>query len=791
MDLAQIVAHLQTMSLFEGFSADELRGLAGLLQEQRYAANEVIFRQGDLPLALYMMVSGQVRESGVDTAGREIFRKVFGAGECFGRYALILGQRQRATARAVGDVLLLQWPAREFGRLLTQHPELRERLLPLGVAGRLRAMPPFSELNNREVVNVADFVEEHSLPPQQVILRPDQRDVPLYLIASGQVRLRVAGNEQVLTVGNFFGDEEILTGRLSSVSATALTAVELYALPADELRWLLQAYPGLRETLTRPDIVGRLHETSTFANLTDDQLQHLTGYVCWVHYPRGHTVTSQGETGTSFFVLHRGEAIVRAVDEQGQARPRAYLREGNYFGETSLFVGDPRDVSVEAVTDTDWLILHREDFKLAQSARPDIEGRLQLRPETGRRLKQPMFPWLEEGEIVVRQVRRHLIVAFRNLIVPFAGALVLLALITDGRFPRPLGLFLLALDVLFGIWAYVDWWNDRLVITPRRVTRWERVWLISEHRPEAPLRQVQDVRVVRGLWGRLLDFGHLQIQTAAKEGLIDFTFTPEPMRVKELIMERVARARAPERTEYREIARRGLESRLEIGLEYRAPERAIPVGSAPAIAPPRQSELGWWFWPWTTRVEADRITWRKHWLRLIARILLPLLMCAALIYVAAMVGLRRIPFIPSVPAFWLPWLLVTLGMAFWLGWEYADWGNDLYIVTNDRVTDIEIKPLFLSEKRRETSLGMVQNVNVDIPNPIAYLLGFGHVLIYTAAEEGEFDFLFVPHPREVQTEIFRRIEAYRAREAQRQAAQRQTEMAEWFEMYHRFTAGTR
>ena len=146
------------------------------------------------------------------------------------------------------------------------------------------------------------------------------------------------------------------------------------------------------------------------------------------------------------------------------------------------------------------------------------------------------------------------------------------------------------------------------------------------------------------------------------------------------------------------------------------------------------------------------------------------------------------PFIPSRLAFWVPWLVLAFLAFFWLWWEYTDWGNDVYIVTNERIIDVEKKPLFMAEERREASLGMVQNVNVRIPGPIAYFLGYGHVYIFTAAEIGLFDFLFVPHPREVQAEIFRRIEAYRAREAQRRAAQRQAEMADWFEVYHRVIA---
>ncbi len=786
----QIVSHLRSTLPFQDFSDDELQALAARVREHRYSANEVIYRRGAPPSALYIITSGQVRESAKDEAGREVFRTVFSPGDCFGCYALIRGQLQRATARAVGGTVLLQLPATEFGRLLAQYPELRERLLPSELAGCLRSMPVFRQLNDQAVINMANLIEEHTAKPEQVIFRAGEQDTPLYLIRMGQVELRGTGGERVLTAGNFFGQESVLLNKASSFSAMALTPVELYALPAEGFRWLLEAYPSLSDALDHPDVVGRLHKTPIFANLTAAQLRHLAGYVRWIHYPRGYMVTSQGHPGMSFFILDRGEAIIRSVDNLGRERPRAYLQAGQSFGETSLFVGDLRDASVEAITDTDWLVLHREDFKLAQSARPDIGRKLQLRPETLQRLDLPRFTWLQDGEIVIEQMRRHLIVAVQRLLLPLIIAVILMIVMAGGYLPRPVIWMVLALDVLYALWCYVDWRNDYLVITSQRVTHQEQVWPVSERRVEAPLRQVQDVSWTRGLMGNFLNYGRLQIQTAAPVGLIAFTFTPDPMGVKELILERVARARAGEQAERRESIRQNLDRRLEIGLELRVPKRAVSYDSVAGDRSPRR--LNWQrlpLRPWLRRQEPDRITWRKHWFRLILRAWLPLLVCAFLVVSAIAVRFGRMPFIPSEPVFWLPWLLFAFISVFWLWWEYTDWGNDVYIVTNERIIDIEKKPLFFAEERREASLGMVQNVIANLPGPLAYLFNFGHVEIYTAAEIGRFDFMFVSNPREVQAEIFRRIEAYRTGEAQRQARQRQTEMAEWFEAYHRLTAG--
>jgi len=94
----------------------------------------------------------------------------------------------------------------------------------------------------------------------------------------------------------------------------------------------------------------------------------------------------------------------------------------------------------------------------------------------------------------------------------------------------------------------------------------------------------------------------------------------------------------------------------------------------------------------------------------------------------------------------------------------------------------------MRSERREASLSVIQNVRFVIPHFGAAILGYGNVIIQTAGK-GDFTFDRVGNPGEVQAEIFRRIEAYRARERQREAAQRRQEMAEWFAVYKELGEG--
>jgi len=107
----------------------------------------------------------------------------------------------------------------------------------------------------------------------------------------------------------------------------------------------------------------------------------------------------------------------------------------------------------------------------------------------------------------------------------------------------------------------------------------------------------------------------------------------------------------------------------------------------------------------------------------------------------------------------------------------------VYQLTDDRIIDVEKLPLGLREERREASLSMIQDIGYEIPGVIANLLDYGNVFIETAGREAVFTFSWVHEPRQVQQEVFARMDAFREREQQRQREQRADELLDWFATY--------
>ena len=82
----------------------------------------------------------------------------------------------------------------------------------------------------------------------------------------------------------------------------------------------------------------------------------------------GDSIIRKGEPGEEMFVISRGE--VEVLDDNGQ--PVAELKEGNFFGELSLLLSEPRNATVRARTACDLYVLSKHDFSNALREYPEF-----------------------------------------------------------------------------------------------------------------------------------------------------------------------------------------------------------------------------------------------------------------------------------------------------------------------------------------------------------------------------------------------------------------------------------
>ncbi len=96
--------------------------------------------------------------------------------------------------------------------------------------------------------------------------------------------------------------------------------------------------------------------------------------------------------------------------------------------------------------------------------------------------------------------------------------------------------------------------------------------------------------------------------------------------------------------------------------------------------------------------------------------------------------------------------------------EFTDYYLDTWIITNDRVINIEQFGLF-NRKASELHMGAVQDVTSKVTGIIGTFFDYGDVLVQTAAEHTQFKFKDVDHPEKVKETIIRLVEEYKASHA--------------------------
>ena len=137
-DSAERVALLGHVPVFAGLTEYDLAAVAEVSVSRRYAAGEVVFREGDEGDTCYIVRSGLARAVRQHSDGRSITLSHFSAGDIFGELAMFGGEPRSATVDVIEETEVIAVPGREMQRLIREHPEISVKLIA-ALAQRLRA----------------------------------------------------------------------------------------------------------------------------------------------------------------------------------------------------------------------------------------------------------------------------------------------------------------------------------------------------------------------------------------------------------------------------------------------------------------------------------------------------------------------------------------------------------------------------------------------------------------------------------------------------------------------------
>jgi CRP-like cAMP-binding protein len=811
--------------------------LAGAVRHHHLSPFATLYRQDEPVTSIYILASGiinQYREDIVE--GKRVRRivRTVKAGKLLGHLEFLYGSAYATNARSEEYCHLISINIHAFSRLLYRFPQIRNRLLSKEVADRLstfpfmRTLPLPSHLHPIVWGFLADDTKIDVKKPGEVVYRVGSVENDIFLIHQGQIKIEQNGDpEETHLLGNgaMFGSARMAAGfiGLGSIDremvhdATSQTNTLLYRIPYHNFKSLTGLEP---EDEIRQGIERREREISRlviFSTIDDKTRRTIVGFVSHAYIPNTHLIIHQGEIADSLWVLVSGRAAIRALDKDGNQMSNAMATGPTYFAEQALLGQIPQQSTVEAQPGSEWLRFHWRDLEAAsRQLKVDLRNRLFIQPSSQLQERsqnsrpsrgesdggqpqgtsdQIQYDWLQPGERVLLRTRRHWISFLRkNLPAIIIFLFAMLGFLIAGFLPgtqyylRALIIFLLVIDGVALAWGTIDYLNDWLAITDTRVVHQEKVLFVNEWRKEAPLEQIQNVDFSTTWLGKILDYGTLTIATAARVGTITFDFSTNFRQLREKIIEqrrvRISSTTAASKLHIQQM----LEKRL--GIAINIPSRVYHGGPQTTEVRTLRRRLSHGVETHLHRERGNRIIWRKHWLVLLPRLWLPLLifllmaLFAALPPLTEMLGMpgETVPFLNALTIVGVLLTLIALGNVIWV---IADWRNDTYEVSSDEIVHVDRMPLGLSEDRKSANLGRIQNVEMSIPSTLHWLFNYGNVICQTAAETGDFIFYGVPDPRAVAREILARMGEHKRKAEQKTAEERSQDLPDWFELYNR------
>lgn len=291
---------------------------------------------------------------------------------------------------------LLYWEEREVANLylfvhlpwsssFVRSPEFKEDAVSF-----LSDNPLFFDLEKDEVASLLPILQLKRYMPGQVIVRQDEPGNEFFMIRQGRARVFAKNEKGILLPladlrrGDFFGEKALLGNNVRTATVKALTELEaLMVSRVDFDRHIKEHLSFLDRIKASSKGCALLGNITLFSDLSRHQLHSLYSRLSLRKTEPGEEVISQGEIGTEFYIIRKGEYTAHVM-EGGTEATVAEMGEGEYFGEIALLTNGLRTARVRSCAEGELYVLKKEDFEELLGV--DAHARNTLKETSSRRL---------------------------------------------------------------------------------------------------------------------------------------------------------------------------------------------------------------------------------------------------------------------------------------------------------------------------------------------------------------------------------------------------------------------
>lgn len=319
-----------------------------------------------------------------------------------------------------------------------------------------------------------------------------------------------------------------------------------------------------------------------------------------------------------------------------------------------------------------------------------------------------------------------------------------------------IGLGAALLPLLNTLVYWIDWRNAFFLVTSNQLIRSERKLLqFNSALEKIDINKVQSISIEKtNFLQKWFNVGTAQITTAAQGSVLYFDYVDNPDEIEKAVQAVLQSYSLLEKGKRRAEMRSIINNHYGVNGKIKKVSHFKPAPKPKSFMQRLRENF--------VRSEgSDGITYHKHPIALVRFMIGPTL--ASIFLIVIWYGLS---FFEAGRAlldiFALRGVLIFLSIAvvFWFWWEFEDWHNDTFQITNQYIYDIDRLPLGLSESRKQAELNRIENVRTEKDGFLPTLFNYGAVHVETAGAENNIVFENVKDPDSVQAAIFKKRSEY-------------------------------
>jgi CRP/FNR family transcriptional regulator, cyclic AMP receptor protein len=118
--------------------------------------------------------------------------------------------------------------------------------------------------------------------------------------------------------------------------------------------------------------VASIRRVPLFRDFADDEAAAVAATVTDRHYGKHQFIVREGDPGDTFFILVKGSISVCRIAPDGRETILSILKEGDFFGEMSMFDSSLRSASIKTLTEVEVGAIRQADFLILLARNPRI-----------------------------------------------------------------------------------------------------------------------------------------------------------------------------------------------------------------------------------------------------------------------------------------------------------------------------------------------------------------------------------------------------------------------------------